>query len=330
MKTPHFLQQYSFTRSERLALVIIAVLSIFFCILPGLYRLYKAKSSTKQPIDTAWMELIKEEKQAPDKRKYRHSGFNEEKEKEARPVELFAFDPNTASLEELRQLGLKAWLAQRIINYRNKGGKFRHKEDLKKIYGLAQSDYNRLEPWIKIEEPKGISKRTEKYVSAGHTDFGTDSPDSLKTKQPAYKPYQKRARERPLIDINQASVEDWQSLRGIGPAYSKRIVNFRNKLGGFYSVEQVGETYGLPDTVFQMIKPYLKASPILKPIDLNNADINTLTQHPYITYNQAKALYYYVQQHAPVMDPEQLRNAMLEIFTKEKWEKLEPYLDLRY
>ena len=328
MRTPPLFKSYSFTRSERLALVIIAVLSIFFCILPGLYRIYHSHfAEGKKPIDTAWMAAIKEEVVPMEEGPI--AGTYEQMVAEKQPVTLFYFDPNLSSLEELQRLGLKEKVAKTIINYRNKGGKFRRKEDLKKIYGLTEKEYLRLEEWIKIEAPKQFTVRSNpKATSVGEKSvIDTLSTGNSKSFRRSYS--QGLKRESPIIDINQASIEEWQALHGIGPAYSKRIVKFREKLGGFYSVDQVGETYGIPDSVFQKIKPYLKPSPLLKTIDLNRADFTTLQKHPYISYKEARVLFNYVQQHAPLTDMGQLRKAMLKIFTVEKWNKLEPYLNLR-
>lgn len=328
MKTPSLFKSYSFTRSERLALVIIAILSIFFCVLPGLYRMYRAKFHTrKHPIDTAWMSKIKED--AP-LSKNTPSVFIDERsegEQAADTPVLFYFDPNTASLEELQQLGLKKRVAHTIINYRNKGGKFRRKADLKKIYGFSEQDYLRLHDWIRIEPPK----RTTQHFMEKTTPRTNPTPDTAMSKGPQHRERHRTAKskwENPVIDINMATIEEWQKLRGIGPAYSKRIVNFREKLGGFYAVEQVGETYGVPDSVFQKIKPYLKVSPIYRTINLNSVDLKTLQKHPYIRYKEARVLFNYMEQHRPVTDMEQLRNAMSIIFTKERWAKLEPYLNL--
>jgi DNA uptake protein ComE-like DNA-binding protein len=61
-----------------------------------------------------------------------------------------------------------------------------------------------------------------------------------------------------IIDINSADTTSFIALPGIGSKLAARIINFRDKLGGFYSVAQVGETFGLPDSTFQKIKQYLK------------------------------------------------------------------------
>ena len=327
MRTPPLFQSYSFTRSERLALVIIAILSTFICILPGLYRIYKSHfTEGKQALDTAWMEAIEEEPVTDDSD---HTNLPEQNPANKQSgVLMFHFDPNKAPFEDLVRLGIREKVAHTIINYRSKGGKFRRKEDLKKIYGLSIHEYTRLADWIQIENTGKVDATDVKETMMAEKGPGPDSSYSAKPRY-SKQPFMRKSKwENPEIDINRASAEEWQALRGIGPAYSKRIVNFREKLGGFYSIEQVGETYGVPDSVFQKIKPNLRLSPIFRRIDLNEADLTSLQHHPYISYKEAKVLLAYVQQHAPVTDLAQLRDAMLKIFTKERWEKLEPYLNL--
>ncbi|MFM9950441.1 MAG: ComEA family DNA-binding protein, partial [Saprospiraceae bacterium] len=126
--------------------------------------------------------------------------------KEDMPLgEPFNFDPNTADEATLKKLGISEKVARVILNYREKGGRFRKKEDLAKIYSLPEADYQRLEPFIQIDPGQ----------TAG------------KTAQPA------AAFAAVLIDINKASAEEWQRLRGVGATTAGRIVSYREKLGGF-------------------------------------------------------------------------------------------------
>ena len=67
-----------------------------------------------------------------------------------RSFESFPFDPNTASVEDLMRLGFTQRQAESIDNYRRKGGRFRRKEDFAKSYVVADSVYERLEPFIDI------------------------------------------------------------------------------------------------------------------------------------------------------------------------------------
>jgi DNA uptake protein ComE-like DNA-binding protein len=109
------------------------------------------------------------------------------------------------------------------------------------------------------------------------------------------------------IEINKADSAAWESLRGIGPVLAARIVRFREKLGGFYAISQVRETYGLPDSTFNKIQPYLRLNAVsLKKLDLNTADEKTLGQHPYIRYKLARLIVLYRSNNGPFSQPSDL------------------------
>lgn len=222
-------------------------------------------------------------------------------------VELFQFNPNNASKEDFVKLGLTEKTAAIILKYREKGGTFRNPEDLKKIYGLKDKDYTRLLPYMVFEEPAEMK-----------TVFATATP----VKSPDFP---SRTHKPVVIDINQASIEEWQQLRGIGTAFAKRIVNFREKLGGFVNLEQVGETYGLPDSTFQIIKPQLQVlSPVFRQISINTASAEDLKAHPYIDARLAAAIVSYRQQHGAFASAGDI--AKLKVLPAPLLEKLKPYL----
>jgi len=149
---------------------------------------------------------------------------------------LFFFDPNILSEEGFTKLGLSQKTIRTIINYRSKGGHFKTPEDIRKIYGLSKADADRLIPYVHITSSNTITKEEIKY----------DKPvTSNQTQQ-----YKK-------ININTATAEDWKAFAGIGDAIANRIIKFRTSIGGFKSVDQVAKTYGLNDSVFQQIKPFL-------------------------------------------------------------------------
>lgn len=215
---------------------------------------------------------------------------------------LVPFDPNTATQEELLSLGLPKGVVTVIIRFREKGGKYRRKEDLKKIYILDEADYLRVEPYISI---------------AG--DAGAIPVVSLDI------PKQYDNQKNISIDINQADAEAWQQLRGIGPAFSGKITRFREALGGFTSVEQVAETRGLPDSTFQKIKLQLRPSPVFRLIDINTATAEDLSKHPYTDRRTAEAIVSYRRQHGAFRSAEDLRKVYA---LPEGWiEKMKPYLE---
>lgn len=196
-------------------------------------------------------------------------------------VELKPFDPNQATASELQALGVPAFLARRIDNYRNKGGKFRVRSDLARIYDFPDSLFHVLETYIEL--PDRIEK---KKVTSGKSG---GRPDSA-----VYKPWKSidtaRAELVKLwIDLSRADTTELMKLRGIGPSFSRRIVKYRSLLGGFVAKEQLKEVYGLSDSLYTALESqvYVGAADSLATINLNIADYNTLRKHPYISYKVA-------------------------------------------
>lgn len=218
-------------------------------------------------------------------------------------IELQPFDPNTASQDVLLSLGLSPNAVKGIIGYRNKGGKFRKPEDLKRIYSMDEAEFNRVIAFIQI---------------AGM--------DTVRMDQGAGK-FSSNARMAVRVDINRADAETWQSLRGIGPGYAGKICRFREALGGFTSIQQVGETKGLPDSTFQAIIPFLEFSPPFRLLKINTSTVEELAAHPYLDYREASALAAYRFQHGKfesVLDVARVLG-----LKPGTLEKLEPYLDFR-
>jgi competence ComEA-like helix-hairpin-helix protein len=225
---------------------------------------------------------------------------------------VFDFDPNTADRAALLQLGLPPKTAATLIKYRQKGGKFYRKEDLKKIYGLPEKDYQRLEPYISIAAADEPGPEGTASISFNASEERKAIPVSYSSPAPI------------KIDINQSTATDWQKLYGIGPVLSKRIVKFRDKLGGFSAVEQVAETFGLPDSTFQAIRPQLKFSPISKKIAINTASAEALQAHPYIQWSQANVMVAYRKEHGPYRRLEDLKKVIA--LNEDLIDRLAPYL----
>ncbi|HEY1021836.1 MAG TPA: helix-hairpin-helix domain-containing protein, partial [Flavisolibacter sp.] len=142
--------------------------------------------------------------------------------------ELFPFDPNTLTAADWQRLGLKERTARTILNYISKGGRFYKPTDLQKIWGLPEGFYHRVKDYIRLPEKRKNSLPHHENKPA----------------------FVREERKPTLININEADTAAFIALPGIGGKLSARIISFREKLGGFYSVEQVGETYGLPDSTF--------------------------------------------------------------------------------
>lgn len=364
---------FHYTRTERNGAVVLLLLCLALVVMPRLFTLF----SLPKQLD------FEEEERLAGQLKPTTAPENDGMDASA---QLFAFDPNTATLEELQQLGLRERVAKAIVNYRSKGGQFRKSEDLKKIYTLSEKDYLRLEPYIRIAATKGYSDysndkkqpktyslfpfdpntateeellrlglpkgvvtvmlrfrekggkyrrkedlkkiyilgeedylRIEPYISIAGQQEGTIPVVSLDI--PKAYDYQKNT----VIDINKATAEEWQQLQGVGPAFSAKIVRFREALGGFTSIEQVAETRGLPDSTFQKIRLQLRHSPVFRLIDINSATAETLSRHPYMDRRTAEAIVSYRQKHGTFSSTEDLRKVYA---LPEGWiEKMRPYLE---
>lgn len=204
--------------------------------------------------------------------------------------ELFQFDPNTASLNDWQRLGLNEKTSKTILKYVSKGGKFYKSEDLQKIWGMPEGFYHRVKDYVVI------------------TSVQRNFPSSADNK-----PTFVREERKPVtVNINEADTTAFIALPGIGSKLSARIIFFREKLGGFYSVDQVGETYGLPDSTFRKIKGRLQidGSDVRK-MNVNTATKDELKAHPYIRWNLANAIVEYRNQHGAFKSLEELKNIVL-------------------
>lgn len=240
----------------------------------------------------------------------------------------FNFDPNTASVEQFEALGLPKFIAERINKYRSKGGKFRKREDFAKIYGILPDTYERLEPYITLPSADDESLRTPQaeainidrniatVISGSQGNNSelskTENIAKFTTKQPAH------------FDLNTGDTTDFMKIRGIGSGYAKRIIKFRDMLGGFANAEQIKETYGLPpETVDELLKyGFVKTG--VKKLKINQMSLSEL-RHPYLKYHQAKIIIAYRDQHGIFKNPEDLKQ--IKILDEATISKILPYIE---
>lgn len=212
------------------------------------------------------------------------------------PPEQFAFDPNTVTRQELERLGLSSGKANSFIKYREKAQPFRSPDDLDRLRLLDETTKSRLKPLVQIENTPAQAPiaSTNLPDSDGPTTYGS----GVATPQP-YR-YASDVPDLASVDINLATLGDLETLPGIGPYRAGRIIKFREMLGGFSSVQQLGTTYGIPDSTFQLIEPYLKYErSIYRKLGINLLSKEELAQHPYLTKKMATILVNYRQNHGP-------------------------------
>ncbi len=247
-------------------------------------------------IDTSWVQMHKE------KIVFTTRGGTTRKSNDRKPSQIHyrVFNPNKASSEDLRALGFSPLSVSAIMGYRKKGGRFKVPEDLLYIYGVDEALVRNIRAYVKIDSGDLVE---EPVVDVTREPTGTD---------------------KPILDINRANVYQWQSLRGIGPVLAARIVNFRESLGGFYSISQIAETYGLPDSTFRAIVPFLKQSEVPRKIMMNKITLDSLRTHPYIDWKQSSILINYRNQHGGLTSVSDLYD--IKVFDSLFIEKIAPYL----
>ncbi len=312
----HFISDYlNFTKKERTGTWVILSLVCLVILLPYIYPFFiKRKTYDHKVFERAIASL--KLKQADNSSPFDKSdmdnpsvqNYDKEPGKLYETIqtksELFYFDPNIATTSDWKRLGIRDKTIATIRNYLSKGGKFYKKEDIGKIWGLHENEVKRLIPYIQI----------------GNQSQATYYPD---------KQYEKKIFKKEMtkasVDVNIADSAALIALPGIGSKLARRIINFRDKLGGFYKIEQIGETFGLPDSTFQKIKEYLQLNNReIRRININTATIDEMKSHPYLRFELANAIVQFRNQHGSFSKVDDIKKIM--IISEEVFDKVSPYL----
>lgn len=226
-------------------------------------------------------------------------------------VELFVFNPNSATDEEFKRLGLTEKQIKNIRNYLEKAGSFRFKEDFGKLYAIGDSLFAILNPYIDLPDK-------ETFYASNKTS---------KEKQEQVK-FEKPKTQKPLLELNGADSLQLIEIKGIGPAFASRIIKYRNRLGGFQKVEQLMEVYGMKEEQFDLIKTQVKVNPsVIIKININSCTPEELKNHPYVNnWNIANALINYRKKHGLFKSIEEIKKC--DLVNEELYLKLAPYLTL--
>ncbi len=235
------------------------------------------------------------------------------------PRELLQpFDPNLLMQAQWEQLGLPAYVAKRLLTYRDKAQGFKYKEQIKRIYGFPPELYAQLEPYITLPE-----SRPDRTFADADKRFKNAYPDYTTLPRPTYT--RERNRLQPF-DINSADTTQLKKLRGIGTKLAARIVKFRDKLGGFENINQLQEVYGLPPEIVDSLRKYtfVGNSFVASKVNINAATVVQLQQHPYLGYKLARHIVAYRTQHGPFASLEDLRK--IKTIDEATFQKVKPYL----
>ena len=228
---------------------------------------------------------------------------------DAYSVERFPFDPNTADSITFLRLGLKPWQAHNALQYRRHNGRWRKPESFLKLYGLTEKQGKELLPYIRIQ------KNAEELL----WEEQKNRRDSLRATLPQKYP------PGTTISLNDADTTMLKRVPGIGSYYASKIVRYRERLGGFVSVQQLLEIDGLPpkiETWFEIGEPVKTEK-----LRINHADFKILVRHPYLNYEQVKVITNHIRLRGPLKSFDDLK--LSKEFTEKDFERLRPYIDFK-
>ena len=320
---------FGFSHKESRGFVVLIFLTLLCLLIPFVYRFV----SVRKPVDTSVADQRKLDSlvtlMQTEETKQPHFGDRSDKEKTTAErfsePKLFNFDPNTVSVAGWQQLGLPRWMAERIEKYRSKGGQFRRKEDLLKIYDFPPDLYDQLEPYITLKsgpandrfanDRSGTKKPYEPYKPGDRPSFSERPAYAERPAKPILQPF----------DINTADTAQLIALKGIGATLAGRIVKFRDALGGFVSTDQFREIYGLDSLALDELQKFGKIRSAVRRIPVNTATAEELDRHPFLSRRQAQIIVSYREQHGAYTSAESLKP--IRILDAKTIEKIAPYLE---
>jgi DNA uptake protein ComE-like DNA-binding protein len=262
-------------------------------------RIFKKSLVSRDSLRQAEWQRQYEERQRQYEEKYKndtsypsYKTFEKKKESYA----LFSFDPNIIDSAGFVRLGLKPFIASNILKYRKKGGMFRSSADFAKVYGILPEKMKELAPYITITEIKQVKNE---IVQTKRTDI--------------------------IVELNSADTTLLMQIKGIGRGYAKGIVRFRQSTGGFVSVDQLSEVYGMRPENLEKIRPFCSINAALvRRINVNTATAQRLDAHPYLNFYQARAIYELRRNKGKLRDISDLK--VLSELSSEDLLKIKPYL----
>lgn len=245
----------------------------------------------------------------------------------------FLFDPNEADSTQLLRLGLAPFQVRSIYRYRAKGGRYSTKDDFRRVYRLTNEQWEHLEPLIRIAkkyqlvelkesaDPRFLSPRRKTASADSVADTLPRRRDSLSHASP--KPiYPQKLSGDETLDINLADSAQLCRVPGIGPYFSRKIVQYRKRLGGFASTEQLLQIDNFPaDALAWMV---VGDTLSLQKLPINRLSTRKLMKHPYMGYYRASEIANYRRIYGPIKSIDALRS--MPHFTEADIARLAPYL----
>ena len=279
MKQP-LKEVFTFSKSERrgifILLFLVFSLLVYDIFFPLEMELFSSQSEFKLEVKKFLATQKKKEKKP--------SYFSKPKKSsrvytKSREIKLHPFDPNMMTYRQWIEMGFSKKQAKNIENYKSKGGVFHKPEDFRKIYSISEDEFDRLCPFIIITSSDAEDDEAELYNEITF-----------------------------ILELNSINMNEIQRVKGIGPSYAKRIIKYRDLLGGYTQINQLMEVYGMDQERYQQIKPFFEIdTDSIKQLSLKTANYSQLLRHPYISKDLAYEITYYRKMHGGFKSVDELK-----------------------
>lgn len=308
---------FTFNKRERNGVFIL--LSIIAALV--LYLNISSNFISEEPVDFTKFDKEVKEFEASIEEKTEYSNYSEKLSVREQRLngaekksEKFDFNPNNLSEQNWKRLGLSEKQIKSIKKYESKGGKFKTKEDVKKMYCLSEEQYKTLEPFIQISSPAEIARTEEKsnsFFKEGkvETAIATNVP---------------KVERLNVVELNSADSASLTTIKGIGAFYAKNIIKHRNALGGFVFKEQLLEIWKFDQEKLSAIEKYIDIDESkIKKVNINTCEAADL-KSPYIKWTVANAIVNYRKNHGKYKTVDEIKKT--DLVDEETYRKIVPYL----
>jgi competence protein ComEA len=305
-RTSKIKEYLTFSRGERNGIILLVIIILILLLAPIFYSSFITSIPSKNSVFYSQVDsFFSTLSLKPEDISKRSTNIVENEELGSKRLDkLFFFDPNTVTVEELVSLGLSIKQANVVDKFRRKGGRFNTPEDFGKVYVIDSTRFKKLKPWIRIDK-LALETKPKKSIDSTLKDQKTPI----------------------IVELNVSDTLELRKIKGIGKILARRIIAYRELLGGYTNVNQLNEVYGIkPDLVKAIAEQITIDTTRLRLINLNLITFEDLKKHPYLNEFQAKAIIYYRAKMKTIKNVNELLSN--KILPQEKFYRIKSYLTI--
>ncbi len=272
---------------------VVGLISILICFafLPRILMSFKDNNFI---VSNTEIQEFREEVEKNSKKRFNSSYKKKSKVYSVPPA---AFDPNAYNLKEWMALGLSEKQANVIMKFSKYG--IKSDEELSKIFVISPELFELIKDSTFYNEIKHPTYEERKFIAVD--------------------------KQKIVVELNAANQEVLETIPGIGPYFAKKIITFRDKLGGYLNKEQLLEINKMTPEILSSIKEYISFdNELISQININEATSEDLSKHPYISWNVANAIVKFRAQHGNYESLNEILKT--KIIDNELFLKIKPYL----